>query len=258
MSNVKNKKEVIRFVIIRTVGNFLVLFSIYGIAMTLGPAAYLEAVYRFNSFRNVRYELAYNQVKAEPVQVKEEITPTPTVFASPTPMVIANSTFFGQIAGGDKIEFITPVSSRFGLVIPKIGANAPIIANVNAADSKAYLPALKKGVAHALGTVFPGVIGNIFLFAHSTDNFWNVGRYNAIFYLIKELENGDEVNLIYQGRRYKYRVTDKLVVNPTETEFLTKQTNYEQLTLQTCWPPGTTFKRLIIIARPEKDLALRD
>ena len=241
MLNVTNRREVIKFIIIRTIGNFLVLTSIWGIGMTLGPAAYLEVLYRFNQLRNIRYELAF-QPKAEPPEITEELPPV-------------NSTFFGQIAGGDKIEFIQPVSAEFAIVIPKIGANAPIMPNVNAADPNIYLPVLKDGVAHALGTVFPGVVGNIFLFAHSTDNFWNVGRYNAIFYLLKELEQGDEVNLIYKGKRYIYRVTNKLIVDPTEVEYLTKQVNYEQLTLQTCWPPGTTFKRLIVLARPEKDLA---
>jgi len=248
-------KEKIKFIIVRTVGNFLVLFSIYGIAMTLGPAAYLEAVYRFNQLRNVHYQLAFKAEKVEPTPGGEKITPTPIRAVTPTAVPFANTSFFGQLAGGDKIELITPVSTRFGLVIPKIGANAPIIANVNAADPKAYLPVLKKGVAHALGTVFPGVVGNIFLFAHSTDNFWNVGRYNAIFYLLKEMDKGDEVDLIYKGRRYIYKVTNKVIAEATEVKYLTKQTNFEQLTLQTCWPPGTTFKRLIVIARPEKDLA---
>jgi len=43
------------------------------------------------------------------------------------------------------------------------------------------LPILQKGIAHAQGSVFPGMQGNIYLFAHSTDNWWNVGRYNAVF-----------------------------------------------------------------------------
>src|SRR3989344_3881131 len=242
----KNRGEILKFIILRTVGNFLVLASLYGIIMTFGPAVYLEMLYRTNQMRNVRYELSFRQEKEEPVTTSEEIIPTPTVSVE--------TTFFGQIAGGDKIEFIQPAATDFSIVIPKIGANAPVLANVNAADPDIYLPALEKGVAHAFGTVFPGVPGNIFLFAHSTDNFWNVGRYNAIFYLLKELENGDEVDLIYKGKRYIYRVTNKLIVDPSEVEYLTKQLNYEQLTLQTCWPPGTTFKRLIVLARPEKDL----
>ncbi|KKS97677.1 MAG: sortase family protein, sortase A [Candidatus Gottesmanbacteria bacterium GW2011_GWA2_43_14] len=241
----KVNREVIRFVVFRTLGNFLVLASLYAIGRTLGPAAWLEAKYRVNQFRNVRYEIAWQGVPARP---DKEITDT----VKPTPFV-SNTTFFGKLAGGDKIEFLEPVSSRFGIIIPKIGANAPIAPNVDAGNPEAYLEALKTGVAHAAGTVFPGVPGNIFLFAHSTDDFWNVGRYNAIFYLLKELERGDEVDVFLNGKRHIYRVTDKIIVNPDEVEYLTRQTNFEQLTLQTCWPPGTTFKRLLVLAVPEKD-----
>ncbi|OGG07944.1 hypothetical protein A3D05_00125 [Candidatus Gottesmanbacteria bacterium RIFCSPHIGHO2_02_FULL_40_24] len=250
----KINREKIKFIILRTIGNFLVLASLFGIFRTLGPALYIETKYRVNQLRNVRYELTFRPAKAEPASpptAPEKLTPTPNIQE-------AQSTFFGQISGGDKVEFISPVSTEFGLVIPKIGANAPVFPNINAADKKEYLPVLRQGVAHAMGSVFPGVTGNIYLFAHSTDNFWNVGRYNAIFYLLKELEKGDEVNLIFQGKRHIYRVVNKMIVSPTDVSYLTQQTNYEQLTLQTCWPPGTTFKRLIVIARPEKDLNLNE
>ena len=88
------------------------------------------------------------------------------------------------------------------------------------------------------------------MFAHSTDNFWNIGRYNAIFYLLKELEKGDEIDIFYNGRRYIYQVSEKQIVDPAQVEFINQPTVTEQLTLQTCWPPGTTFKRLIVIAKP--------
>lgn len=243
----KLKKEVLRFVIIRTAGNFLLLASLYGIGRTLGPAVLLESQYRLNQMRNIRYQIAWKGAVAQ----KEEL-PAERKEPTPTPEAVKN-TLFGQISGGDKVEFLEPVSSKFGIIIPKIGANAPIAPNIDAGNPDIYLAALKKGVAHAAGTVFPGVTGNIFLFAHSTDDFWNVGRYNAIFYLLKELEKGDEVDVFLNGKRHIYRVTNKLVVDPTEIEYLTRQTNYEQLTLQTCWPPGTTFKRLIVLAVPEKD-----
>src|SRR3989344_2594538 len=132
----KFNKETAKFIVLRTIGNFLVLFSLYGIGMTLGPAAYLEAKYRVNQIRNVRYEIAFKPSKAEPVE---------EVIVLPTPTTAVNTTFFGQITSGDKIEFLQPVSTEFGIVIPKIGANAPILPNVNAADSKVYLPALKQG-----------------------------------------------------------------------------------------------------------------
>ena len=86
------------------------------------------------------------------------------------------------------------------------------------------------------------------MFAHSTDFAWNVGTYNALFYLLYKLEIEDEIDLFYKGQRYVYRVTGKEVVDPTETEYLTRKSDREFLTLQTCWPPGTTLKRQLIFA----------
>lgn len=146
------------------------------------------------------------------------------------------------------IEILTPEDPNFSIVIPKIGANAKILPNINASDENIYLNALNKGVAHTLGTAFPGEGGHIFLFAHSTDYFWNIGTYNAIFYLLYKLEKNDEVNIFYQGQRYVYRVIGKEIVDPSQVQYLTRKTNREFLTLQTCWPPGTTLKRLLIFA----------
>jgi len=147
-----------------------------------------------------------------------------------------------------QIEVLTPQDPNFSIIIPKIGANAKVIANVDSANDKVYLNALKQGVAQAEGTAFPGEGGHIFLFAHSTDYFWNVGTYNAIFYLLNKLEVGDEVDLFFQGERYVYRVIGKEVVDPSQVQYLTRKTNREFLTLQTCWPLGTTLKRLLVFA----------
>lgn len=237
----------IKFIILRTLGNFFLLFSLYGMAMTFGPAFYYEILYRSRIIRNVYYVVAAAYPTPTVVQQNLPPVPTPTEF-------IPQNTLFSQLTGGDKVEVLTPVSAQFGIVIPKIGANAPIIPNVDAAKPDIYLPALQKGVAHALGTVFPGIPGNIYLFAHSTDSFWNVGRYNAVFYLLKELETGDEIDVFFNGIRHVYRVVNRQIVDPTNVQFLTEPTTFEQLTLQTCWPPGTTLKRLLVFARPEKDL----
>src|SRR5688572_11204138 len=68
---------------------------------------------------------------------------------------------------------LVPPNTEFSIIVPKINAAAPIVANVDASDSKKYLSALKRGVAHANGTALPGQTGNVFLFAHSTDTFYN-------------------------------------------------------------------------------------
>ena len=145
-------------------------------------------------------------------------------------------------------EKILPVNTDFGIVIPKINANAKIFYNINPYDKKEFLPVLKKGVAHAKGTFFPGGGKNIYLFAHSTDAFYNAGHYNAVFYLIGKLKDGDEIYIYYKNQLFKYFVFEKKVVGPQATEYL-KQTNEEILTLQTCYPPGTTLGRLIVIAK---------
>jgi sortase A len=146
------------------------------------------------------------------------------------------------------VEVLKAKDPNFSIVIPKIGANARVLANVSPVDERIYLAALRKGVAHAAGTSYPGERGHIFLFAHSTDYFWNIGTYNAIFYLLYKLEKGDEVNIFHRGARYVYRVVDTKIVDPSKVEYLTRKTNKEFLTLQTCWPPGTTLKRLLVFA----------
>lgn len=143
---------------------------------------------------------------------------------------------------------LTIPNKDFSIIIPKIGAAAPIIDNVDSQIPANYLPALKKGVAHAKGTAYPGEVGNTYLFAHSTDSFLNVNRYNAVFYLIGKLQKGDEIDVWYKGKEYKYAVSDKRVVAPNASEYLGPQGMGNTLTLQTCYPPGTTIGRLVVIS----------
>ena len=151
-----------------------------------------------------------------------------------------------------KEENLTPPNKDFAIVIPKIRAVAPVIKNVDPYNKNVFLPALKKGVAHAKGTSLPSENGNVYLFAHSTDAFYNVGTYNAVFYLIGKLEKNDEVKIYYNNIEYSYRVTEKKVVNANDSHYLIQKTNEKILTLQTCYPPGTTLKRLVVIAKLDR------
>jgi sortase A len=144
---------------------------------------------------------------------------------------------------------ILPPNMDFSIVIPKIEASAPVVANVDPYNEKEFQLALRKGVAHAKGTSYPGSDGNVYIFAHSTDAFYNVGRYNAVFYLIGKLGKGDEIDIYYKGQVYTYYVFDKKVVPPSSVEYLYDVKGEERLTLQTCYPPGTTINRLVVLAR---------
>lgn len=224
--------EYLRVLILRTVGNFLILFSLFMIAKTFYNPVREEIKYFVEKAVNKKYVVVNNieekkQIK-EPEQVKKGL--------------------LSQTFNIKQVEVLVPEDPEFSIVVPKIGANAKILPNIDAADEKAYLDALNKGVAHTYGTAFPGEGGHIFLFAHSTDYFWNVGTYNAIFYLLNKLEVNDEVNLFYKKQKYVYKVIGKEVVDPSQVQYITRKTNKEFLTLQTCWPPGTTLRRLLVFA----------
>lgn len=150
---------------------------------------------------------------------------------------------------------LKPVDPFFSIVIPKINANSRIIPNVDPFNEAEYQLQLTTGIAHARGTVYPGDTGNMFLFAHSAGTAREASQYNAVFYLINKLENNDPVYIFYQGRRYTYLVNGTQVVNEDQIEYLDRPLVNDEngeiaktLTLMTCWPAGTTFKRLLVTA----------
>ena len=145
-------------------------------------------------------------------------------------------------------EAITPVDTDFGIVIPKIGVNAPVTPGVDPQKEAEYGEALKKGVAHAKTSFFPGEDGVVYLFSHSTNYEWFVNDLNAIFYLLKNLTAGDLIVLLYKGDVYTYKLIEKRVVKPSETSYLQPISGERKLILQTCWPPGSTTERLLLIS----------
>ncbi|OGH03137.1 MAG: hypothetical protein A2798_01770 [Candidatus Levybacteria bacterium RIFCSPHIGHO2_01_FULL_37_17] len=147
------------------------------------------------------------------------------------------------------ISQIKPLDKEFGIVIPKIGANAKIVANVDPYNSNTYQLALTKGVAQARGTALPSQLGNMFLFSHSSVNILEATRYNSVFYLLSKLKKDDEIFVYYKNIRYEYKVIDTKIVDAKDVSYLNPKPGEKTLTLMTCWPAGTTYKRLLIIAR---------
>lgn len=225
-----------RIFTLRLLGNYLILVSLFFIVKTFYDPFTSEIRY-FVDNTLIRKEYIVEHEGFEPIPVNKPTKPTKSRFAS----------FFNI----EQTETIRPIDPEFSIVIPKIAANARVIKNVNPADADDYLDKLQFGVAHAAGTYLPGQGGHVFLFAHSTDYVWNIGTYNAVFYLLYKLNVGDEVNIFHEGRRHVYLVTEKKVVEPTDVQYLTAKTESEFLTLQTCWPPGTTLKRLLVFAKPK-------
>lgn len=211
----------------RWLGNFLIIVSVVGLFFTFWPIFTAEISYRIEKLKGIRF----------------------TVDRSQTDQSTSDRVTFGDLLGKGSPKILIPKSTDFGVIVEKIGANAPVIANVDASNPKEYNQKLQKGIAHAKGTVFPGQKGLSYLFAHSTLNPWDVPRYNAVFYLLRELEPQDRIVTFFQGRRYDYIVTEKKIVAPNDVSIFYSNFTEPVLVLQTCDPPGTTWRRLLVIAK---------
>lgn len=159
---------------------------------------------------------------------------------------------FGDLLWLNENGVTSPKNWQFSVIIPEAGINAKISSAVNANDKNLWQAVLKEGVAHAAGTSFPDESGTTYIFGHSTDYLWNVNKYNAYFYPLKYVKEKDKIILVFNGKPFTYRVAEKKIVEPDQLQYF--ESAEKRLVLQTCWPPGTTSKRLLIIAYPEENL----
>jgi len=172
------------------------------------------------------------------LSLRKEPTPTPTKIP-PTPMPTPKVPDDWSVT-----------SEEFSIYIPKLETSAQVFANINPGNPEIYQEVLKEGVAHAAGSGLPGSNKPVYLFAHSTNAQWNVVRYNAVFFLLNKLENGDVVHLVYDNQPYSYQIFDKKIVRSGDVSFLTDyKPGREEIILQTCWPPGTIIKRLLVFGK---------
>ena len=232
---VTQKKQSRRsFPIGHIMGIGLIAIALGGLTGPLTPFIRMEASYRMTQTKQVIQRtlavLPWRTPKAETVSKQQK---TPAIFT--------------KLTDQDGTA-ITPVDRQFGLVIPKIGINAAVIPSVNPTDPGAYQEALTRGVAHASTSYFPDENGTVYLFSHSTSYDWFVKDLNAVFYLVKNLDVGDSVVIMYKGVEYDYTITDKKIVSPEAVSYLVPHAGTKSLILQTCWPPGSVTERLLLFA----------
>lgn len=143
-------------------------------------------------------------------------------------------------------------SDEFTIEVPKIGANAKIIKGVSPYDKKEYMAVLKDNdIAQSSISSLPGEGKGktIYLFAHSTQQELLAARKNSVFYLLGELTTDDVILINYKGKDYMYKVYTEKVIGAKDVEYLTySEKDRELLILQTCWPIGTNWQRLLVFA----------
>ena len=136
--------------------------------------------------------------------------------------------------------------------IKKINVEVPMIWS-QSAEEKAMLKDLEGGVNHYPKSAAPGQNGNAVISGHSSNYFWIKGDYNYIFKDLNNLEPGDVITattIQKNGRiiTYNYKISDKFVTSPDDERIFEEIDELPTITLSTCWPLGTNFKRLIVKA----------
>lgn len=92
--------------------------------------------------------------------------------------------------------------------------------------------------------------GNTVIFGHSTlPQLYKPGDYKTIFANAYKLGVGDLILVNRDGKTYNYKIESVIVVDPTDTSVLAQNFSDSFITIITCTPPGTVWKRLIIKAR---------
>ncbi|OGZ31907.1 MAG: hypothetical protein A3I88_03150 [Candidatus Portnoybacteria bacterium RIFCSPLOWO2_12_FULL_39_9] len=162
------------------------------------------------------------------------------VFLSWSIFAPQNNWAYGQLPLAQEIN--PGLNSIF---IPKIGLRTPIIFS-QSEEEKEIEKDLFRGIVRWPGTAFPGENKNITLVGHSSSYFWNRTSYSRIFANLDKLLPGDTISIFYNGKKFEYAVEKVEIVSSKSVKVLP---NEPGLTLITCWPAGTTLKRLAVKAK---------
>lgn len=130
----------------------------------------------------------------------------------------------------------------YAISIPKIKIEEAIVSTIDTD--------LEKHLVNYQGTGIPGKNGNAVIFGHSTlPQLFNPKDYKTIFANVYKLKNGDIIYATLNGIIYKYEIFKITVTDPEDSSSLIQDYDNSYLTLVTCTPPGTTWKRLIVKAK---------
>ena len=143
------------------------------------------------------------------------------------------------------IETKKLMSKEYFISIPKL--------NINNAQVVVGGEDLTKSLIHFLPRSLPGEYGNVVIFGHSTlPQLYNPKDYKTIFTYLSSLEKNNRMYIKMNDVQYEYEVYDMFVVNPDQVSVLEEKTDASYLTLITCVPPGTYWKRLVVRAKLTK------
>ncbi|MBI2621083.1 MAG: sortase [Candidatus Levybacteria bacterium] len=132
--------------------------------------------------------------------------------------------------------------ATYKISIPKINIEDALVSN---SDTD-----LTKHLVQYNSDTLPGKDGNSVIFGHSTlPQLFDPGNYKTILANAYKLEVGDKVIIEINNKLYSYKIESIIVVDPSDTSILAQNFTDSFITIITCTPPGTVWKRLVIKAR---------
>lgn len=139
----------------------------------------------------------------------------------------------------------TPEILSYRISIPKL--------NIKSAEVTTIDNSLDFHLVNYAGTAIPPNNGNAVIYGHSTlPQLFNPKDYKTIFATLHTLKVEDEISINVQNIEYFYKIFSIIIVDKTDTSIFTQTYDNSYITLVTCTPPGTTWKRLIVKARLQK------
>ncbi len=140
-----------------------------------------------------------------------------------------------EISEGKKVEYYT-------LSIPKLGITD---AKVSAMDTKLS----EHLVQYFTTSNNPVEKGTSVIFGHSTlPQLFSETDYRTIFANVHTLKTGDEFSINVNDKDYTYRIFSINILSPDDPNIFSQSHDNSYITLVSCTPPGTVWKRLVIRA----------
>lgn len=144
-------------------------------------------------------------------------------------------------ANGDELKI-----QEYEFSLPSQGINHMKVSTVDFDLSKhlvQYFSTSKSPVDH----------GTSVIFGHSTLPQWfDPKNYMAVFAHMHLIKNGDDIVLTVNGLDYRYKVFSISIVDSSDPSIFSQAFDNSYITIITCTPPGTTWKRLVVRASLQK------
>lgn len=169
-------------------------------------------------------------------------------------ITVSTQELLNQKLDSYNISFNTlPPAQR--IIIPSIWIDTPIVwtqvKDYDAFINWDFSSEMEQWIVKYPTSPNPGEWWNTFIFWHSSQEYRKHNKYGTVFRNLPSLSAWDEIQVVWQGKLYTYKIMASEVVstkkvNDTYQQF--SNLKKESITLMTCYPIGTTQKRLMVYA----------